>query len=62
MEKITLKWQGIRRADIDSDHHLVIGEVKMRIARVKQNRDLPAKNLTTRNFYMQKQGCVFNRT
>jgi hypothetical protein len=48
--KSLLNVRAYRGADIDSDHHLVIGEVKMRIACVKQNGDLACKNSTTRNF------------
>jgi hypothetical protein len=41
--KSLLNIRAYHRAYIDSDPHLVIGEVKMRIARVKQNRDLASK-------------------
>jgi hypothetical protein len=41
--KLLLNVREYRWADIDSDHHLVIGEVKVRIARVKQNGGLASK-------------------
>jgi hypothetical protein len=41
--KSLLNVRAYQGADIDSDHHLVIGEVKTRIAYVKQNGDLGSK-------------------
>jgi hypothetical protein len=43
LRKSLLNVRAYRGADIHSDHHLVIGEVKMRIAYVKQNGDLASK-------------------
>jgi hypothetical protein len=43
--KLLLNAREYRWADIDSDHHLVIGEVKVRIARVKQNGGLASKKI-----------------
>jgi hypothetical protein len=45
METVTPNVRSHRGADIDSDHHLVIAEVQMKVARVKHNHDSSTRKM-----------------
>jgi hypothetical protein len=51
--KSLLNVRSYRGADIDSDHHLVIAEVQMKVARVKHNHDSNTRKMDYQKLHDQ---------
>jgi hypothetical protein len=52
-KKSLLNVRSYRGADIDSDHHLVIAEVQMKVARVKHNHDSKTRKMDYQKLHDQ---------
>jgi hypothetical protein len=60
-KKSLLNVRSYRGADIDSDHHLVIAEVQMKVARVKHNHDSNTRKMDYQKIHDQDTLELRNR-